>query len=218
MSTKLRQLARVQPLPLQPARDAQEKCELCAEPIGPGHRHLLDLESRELMCACQACKILFEGDAAGGGHYRLVPERRRRIADFELDDVCWADLRLPVEMAFFFHDSRAERVVAYYPSPAGATESLLELDAWDGLVRANPVLRTLEPDVEALLVNRSRGEPGHFVVPIEDCYRLVGIIRTNWRGLTGGTEVWEEIDGFFTGLASRAEEATAQREEAEWPR
>ena len=156
-------------------------------------------------------------DAAGGGHYRLIPERRLRIADFALDDVRWADLRLPVEMAFFFHDSRAERVVAYYPSPAGATESLLELEAWEELERANPVLETLEHDVEALLVNRSRGERQHFVVPIEDCYRLVGLIRTRWRGLSGGSEVWEEIDGFFAGLAAGAEQ-TEQREEAAWPR
>ena len=39
----------------------------------------------------------------------------------------------------------------------GPTESLLELDAWQALEAANPVLAQMEPDVEALLVNRARG-------------------------------------------------------------
>jgi hypothetical protein len=195
---------------------AQEQCELCGDPIPPEHRHLLDLRSRELMCACRACKILFDRGAAGGGHYRLVPDRRLSLPGFELDDVSWEELRVPVEMAFFFHHTGEGRVVAFYPSPAGPTESLLELDAWDEIERANPVLRTLEPDVEALLVNRSRGARQYFVVPIEDCYALVGLIRTRWRGLTGGQEVWEEIGLFFERLSDRSSEAPTEREEATW--
>lgn len=195
---------------------AQEHCELCGEPIPPEHRHLLDLSSRELMCACRACKILFDKGAAGGGHYKLVPDRRLSLPDFELDDVSWEELRIPVEMAFFFHHTGEERVVAFYPSPAGPTESLLELDAWEEIEAANPVLRTLEPDVEALLVNRSRGARQYFVVPIEDCYALVGLIRTRWRGLTGGQEVWEEIGRFFERLSGRCREAPTEREEATW--
>jgi hypothetical protein len=195
---------------------AVERCELCGDPIPPEHRHLLDLTNRELMCACRACKILFDQGAAGGGHYRLVPDRRLRITDFELDDVAWEELRIPVDMAFFFHHGEAGKVVAYYPSPAGPTESLLELDAWDELERANPLLGKLEADVEALLVNRSRGARQYFLVPIEDCYALVGLIRTRWRGLTGGREVWEEIETFFEGLSARSKEAHSEREEATW--
>jgi hypothetical protein len=198
-------------------REAElERCDLCGEPIPSDHRHLLDLRNRELMCACRACKILFDRGAAGGGHYRLVPDRRLRLADFELDDIAWEELRIPVEMAFFFHSSDAGRVVAYYPSPAGPTESLLDLGAWEEIERANPVLSDLEPDVEALLVNRSRGARDYFLVPIEDCYALVGVIRTRWRGLTGGSEVWDEIKGFFDGLRARSEEAHTEREEAAW--
>jgi hypothetical protein len=211
--SKLRQVAR------RAAAEQEatiERCELCGDPIPPEHRHLLDLTNRELMCACRACKILFDKGAAGGGHYRLVPDRRLRLADFEMDDVAWEELRIPVDMAFFFHRSDAGRVVAYYPSPAGPTESLLELDAWDELERANPVLRELEADVEALLVNRSRGTRQYFLVPIEDCYALVGLIRTRWRGLTGGREVWEEIESFFEGLSARSKEAHSEREEATW--
>jgi hypothetical protein len=194
----------------------EERCELCSEPIPPQHRHMLDLSTRELLCSCRACSILFDHSAAGGGHYRLVPDRRLRLDEFMLDDVRWANLRIPVEMAFFFRNSQAEKVVAYYPSPAGATESLLELDAWQELEEDNPVLRSLEPDVEALLVNRARGKRQHFVVPIEDCYRLVALIRTRWRGFSGGTEVWEEIDAFFDGLAQSAKPVSTERKEVAW--
>jgi hypothetical protein len=187
---------------------AQERCELCGEPVAPEHRHLLDLSRRELMCACRACAILFDRKAAGAGHYRLVPDRRLRVEDLELSDLAWEDLRLPVEMAFFFHSTAAGRVQAFYPSPMGPTESLLGLEAWDDLVAANPVLSGLAPDVEALLVNRVRGARGHWIVPIDDCYALVGLIRTRWRGLTGGTEVWLEIQRFFEGLDRRARPAS----------
>lgn len=209
-SSRLRQLA-------QRAADerqaAQERCELCGEPIPAQHRHLLDLKSGDLMCACQACKILFDRKAAGAGHYRLVPDRRLRIEDFRLDDESWAALEIPVDMAFFFHSTRAERVSAFYPSPAGPTESLLRFDAWKDIEEANPILRSLEPDVEALLVNRARGAREYFLVPIDDPYRLVALIRGRWRGLTGGQEVWEEIEGFFTGLSQSAKTVRTDQEE-----
>lgn len=177
-----------------------ERCELCSAPLPAGHRHLLDLRSRELLCACQACSLLFDRGAAGGGHYRLVPTRRWRLDEFELSDVLWEQLRIPVDMAFFFFSSAHQRVVAFYPSPMGPTESRLELPAWQELEAANPVLGELVPDVEAVLVNRVRGARRHWLVPIEDCYRLVGVIRTRWRGFTGGKEVWTEIEAFFAKL------------------
>ena len=191
---------------VQEREEALEHCDLCSAPIAPEHRHLLDVGTRELMCACRPCSLLFDRAAAGAGgrHYRLVPDRRLRIDDLELDDVAWADLRLPVELAFFFHSTPAERVQAFYPSPMGATESLLGLDAWRSLEDANPVLTTLEPDVEALLVHRARGERRHHLVPISDCYELSGLIRTRWRGLTGGREVWAEISRFYDALDGRA--------------
>jgi hypothetical protein len=205
VSSKLRQLAHAGPRP-EP-EDGDERCDLCGEPIPSEHRHLIDLRSRELMCACTACRILFEQDAAGGGHFRLVSDRRLRLEGFELDDVTWANLRLPVDLAFFFFRSDVGRVVAYYPSPAGPTESLLDLEAWEELEAEYPVLGTLEPDVEALLVNRTRGARQYLIVPIDACYRLVALMRTRWRGLTGGSEVWTEIAEFF-----------AREEEAAWPR
>ena len=66
--------------------------------------------------------------------------------------------------------------------------------------RANPALGALQPDVEALLVNRTHGCREYYLVPIDRCYALVGTIRRQWRGLSGGSEVWEAIGGFFARL------------------
>jgi hypothetical protein len=186
----------------------QERCDLCGEPVPPEHRHLLEVNTRELRCTCRACTILFHSRAASAGHYRLVPDRRLRLDDLELSDLAWEELRLPVAMAFFIRSTAAGRVQAFYPSPMGPTESALELEAWEALEAANPVLATLEPDVEALLVNRARGARQHWIVPIDDCYALVGVIRTHWRGLTGGAEVWREIARCFEGLDRRARPAS----------
>jgi hypothetical protein len=175
---------------------------------------MLDLRQRRLLCACRACSTLFDTRAAGGAHYRLIPERRLALDDFRLRDADWERLRIPVDMAFFFHNTEAGRVFAFYPSPMGATESRLELEAWQQIVAANSVLEEMEPDVEALLVNRAKGTRRHWIVPIDDCYRLVAVIRTRWRGFTGGKEVWLELDGFFDELDRRAQsgaKATARR-------
>ncbi len=131
-----------------------------------------------------------------------MPRRVDFLSDFRLTDAQWEELHLPINLAFFFRSSRAGRVVAVYPSPAGGTESLLGLESWNLLEEENPVLRELEPDVEALLVNRVGRSREHYRVPIDACYRLVGLIRANWRGLSGGAEVWEEIRQFFAVVES----------------
>jgi hypothetical protein len=186
------------------AEAAQEHCEMCSEPIPPEHRHLMDVLSREIMCSCRPCSILFDREAASEGKYRLVPDRRAFLEDFEMSDMQWDSLRIPVDMAFFFYSTPAERVVAFYPSPMGPTESLLRLGTWEELEASNPVLQDMQRDVEALLVNRVRGAREHFLVSMDECYRLIGLIRTNWRGLSGGREVWEEIERFFTELREQS--------------
>jgi hypothetical protein len=204
-ATRLRRLARRSAEAAVAAADeAPERCDVCGEPIAPRHRHLADLERHRLLCACHACRILFDRTAAGGGHFRLIPERARALPGFALDDAAWAALRVPVDMAFFFASTPAGRVVALYPGPMGATESLLPLDAWSDLMAANPVLGAMEPDVETLLVHRAGGARDHFVVPIDQAYRLVGTIRASWKGLGGGNRVWREIAEFFDQLREEA--------------
>jgi Family of unknown function (DUF5947) len=192
------------------AKAAQEHCDMCSEPIPPEHRHLLEVSTREMMCVCRPCSILFDREAASEGRYRLILDRCLFLEGFEMSDVQWESLRVPVDMAFFFYSTPAERVVAFYPSPMGPTESLLKLSAWEELERHNPVLGGMERDVEALLVNRVRGAREHFLVPIDECYSLVGLIRMHWRGLSGGREVWEKIGRFFEELRERSK--TAGRE------
>ena len=128
-----------------------------------------------------------------------------------MDDVQWESLRIPVGLAFLFYSTPAEKVLAYYPGPMGATESLLSLDTWGDLVQSNPILKKMEPDVEALLINRARGAKEYFLVPVDECYRLVGLLRMNWRGFTGGKEVWEEIGRFFKGLRARSKTLQSDR-------
>jgi hypothetical protein len=200
--SRLRRLAAQ--APAAPAADADERCELCHAPIPSRHRHLLELSSRELICACRPCSLLFDRSGSGNGRYRLVPERRLRLEGLALDDLAWEELRIPVDMAFFFRSSAAGRVLAYYPGPMGPVESQLGLDAWRGLEAANPILTGLEEDVEALLVNRVGGARRAWIVPVDECYGLVGLIRTRWRGLSGGRDVWREIDRFFDELDGRA--------------
>lgn len=184
--------------------EPQEQCELCGEPIPPEHRHLVEVSRREIKCVCHACSILFSREQASKGKYLLVPDRRVYLEDFHLDNDQWESLRIPVGLAFFFRSTPAGRCVAFYPSPMGPTESLLELSAWDDLEQRNPVLAGMKWDVEALLVNRARGAREYFLVPIDECYSLVGLIRMRWKGLSGGEEVWQEIARFFAALRARS--------------
>lgn len=199
-SLRLAQLARASSQSLE----VQERCELCREPIPSRHRHVFDLGSRNLLCACRACTVLFDRDAAGGGHYRLVPERRWFLSDLDLDDAEWDRLAIPVGFAFFVRSSSAERTVAHYPSPLGATEFAIAAGAWRDIELRNPVLAEMQPDVEALLVRRLQGTRDHWLVPLDECYALVGIVRTTWRGLTGGQKVWGEVARFFEELRRRS--------------
>ena len=191
------------------ATTQEEYCDLCGHSIPPDHRHLMEVTTREIMCVCRPCSILFDSQAASEGRYRIIPDRLLNLEDFEMSDAEWENLRVPVDMAFFFYNTPAGKVVAYYPSPMGPTESLLELQTWEELETANPVLKNMERDVEALLVNRARGASDHFLVPIDECYKLVGLIRTRWRGFSGGREVWDDISRFFEDLGKRAKTVKA---------
>ena len=191
-----------------PALAPGERCELCNEGIGDEHPHVVNLESRALMCTCRPCYLLFTERGAGAGKFAAVPERYLFDPDFTLSDAQWDEFQIPVKMAFFFANSVLEQTVAFYPSPAGATESLLPAETWGAMMAANPVFASLEPDVEALLVYRRDNAYECFLVPIDACYELVGHVRMNWKGFDGGQEAWEAIDGFFDGLRSRSRHVT----------
>jgi hypothetical protein len=195
--------------PPPPAEERGERCEMCAEPIGEWHGHVVDLEGRGLMCTCRPCAMLFTAEGAGGGRYKAVPERYRYAADVPVAEETWDAIGIPVGMAFFFTNSTLGRTVAFYPSPAGATESLLPLDAWSDLISAIPEFGDLRADVEALLVHKHQEEGFEcFAVPIDACYQLVGLVRTYWKGFSGGEEAWTEIHKFFATLRERSERVT----------
>jgi hypothetical protein len=179
-----------------------ERCELCGAAISPDHQHLIEPAVRKLVCSCEACAILFSGN--GSARYRRVPRDVRLLSRFQMTDEQWENLHLPINLAFFYHSSPAQRVVAMFPSPAGATESLLTLESWGDLAAANPTLAELQPDVEALLVDRVGDIREYWQVPIDECFKLVGLIRAHWRGLSGGTKVWGEITSFFNELREKS--------------
>jgi hypothetical protein len=189
----------------EPAAPAPERCELCATPVPDEHAHLVEPAERRLLCACPACALLF---SEPGLRYRRVPDRYLVDPGFTLSDAQWDALQVPVGMAFFLRNSARAAVVACYPSPAGATESELPLEAWADGVGASALAEVLEPDVEALLVRRDAAGRGDsaaaLLVPIDACYRLVGLVRRHWKGFDGGAEAWAAIDGFFAELHERA--------------
>ena len=207
-------LKRIRDMPLQPKPRPGERCELCAELIPDQHGHVVDLETRALMCACRPCYLVFAPMGAGGKRYRAVPDRYVSFPDFNLTSAQWDALQIPVGVAFFFVNSALGHVAAFYPSPAGATESLLSLDSWDEIVSANPDLATLQPDVEAFLVRSAERRSGPasaecYLVPIDVCYELVGELRRLWKGFDGGAEAHAALDAFFDRVQTRAQRAPA---------
>jgi hypothetical protein len=198
--------------------EGAERCEMCREVLGERHGHVVDLEKRSLSCTCRACYLLFTHEGAVGGRYRAVPEHVYHDPGRPLTDADWNELQIPVAMAFFFYNSALDRVVAGYPSPGGATECELDLAAWDRLAAAHPLLGTLAPDVEAIFVNRTEdgsvspgGQPPQtppryevFLIPVDECYSLVGELRMKWQGFDGGAEARAALAVFLDGLRRRA--------------
>jgi len=177
----------------QPARP--QNCAICGAGLVAGHQHLIEPAPRKLVCACDACALLFGSE---GSKYKRVPRRARFLDGFGISDAQWDALAIPIDVAFFFENSIRGKIVALYSSASGPVESLVSRDAWDGIALDNPALAGMESDVEALLVNRAGKE--YFLVPIDKTFELVGLIRAHRRGLSGGTEIWEKIRRLLTGL------------------
>ncbi len=173
--------------------------------VAPRHRHLLEVATRKIICACDPCALRFESAI---GRFKLIPRDARALPGFQMTDAEWNSLALPINLAFFFHSTPAGKVVAMYPSPAGATESLLSLTSWETLVAANPPLGELQADVEALLLNRLGEARESFIAPLDICFELVGLIRLHWRGFSGGEKVWQELESFFAKLRAQTQPST----------
>lgn len=198
MTTGLRRFARPSP---RAGEAAPDRCELCGESLPERHSHMVDPSQQSLACACIACALLF---SRPGGRYRTVPDRVRHDPDRPLTRAEWASLRIPVAMAFFMASSAAERVVASYPSAAGATECELDLADWDRLTATHSLLRAAEADVEAILVNAGGDGVETFLVPIDVCYELAGSLRLCWRGFDGGAEARQLLTEFLDGIRDRS--------------
>jgi hypothetical protein len=186
-----------------------ERCEMCNEPIGAQHQHVVDLDTRGLMCTCRGCYLLFSSEGAHQRH-RAVPERYLSFPAFRLGPGQWEQLEIPVALAFFFHNSVQDRTIAFYPGPAGATESELPLAAWQSVLEANPAFASVAPDTEALMI-RAPG-PQHplaeaLLVPIDCCYELVGQLRSVWRGFDGGQDARACIESWFRAVRDRSRPA-----------
>jgi hypothetical protein len=195
----------------QAPEPAGERCEMCSESIADEHQHVVNVAGRQLMCVCRACYLLFT-DSNADLRYRAVPDRYLAFEDFALDRRAWEALQIPVGVAFFFTNSALQRTVAFYPGPAGACESELNLDSWNAIRGADSRVGLLADDVEALLVrvpenDGADGEfaqPQSYLVPIDVCYEFVGRLRMLWRGFDGGQEARQFIDSFFSQIDARA--------------
>lgn len=190
-----------------------ERCELCDTPVDSRHGHVVDREHQRLMCTCRACYLLFTherstspdgADAQPAVRYRAVPDRYLHDPERQLTQADWERLQVPVGAAFFIRGVGDRPVAGFYPSPAGATECLLDLAAWSELGERHPLLNAAEAEVEAILIRRSESGIDCFLVPVDACYELVGAMRLLWRGFDGGAEARTRIDEFFDTVRTRA--------------
>ncbi|MFG3343880.1 DUF5947 family protein [Streptomyces sp. NPDC048018] len=190
-----------------PRPPREERCELCGARLADaGHRHLADVDRRALACACGPCAQLMDHSAATRSRFRAVPDRVLADPAHRVDDAVWESLRIPVSVAFLFHNSALGRAVALYPSPAGAAESEPEDPAWEAVRGATRLADLLDPDVEALLMRRHQGRTECFLVPIDICYELVGRMRLHWQGFDGGAEARADLDAVFARVRGAARE------------
>jgi hypothetical protein len=189
-----------------PSPRVGERCEMCAEPIADEHQHVVNVEGRQLMCVCRSCYLLFV-DQNAALRYRAVPDRYLAFPGFTISKAEWNALDIPVGLAFFFRNSVLAKTVAFYPGPAGATESELPLAEWNSILDRHPELDVLADDVEALLIRvpeRGTAAASCLLLPIDACYEFVGRIRLLWHGFDGGQDVRRYMDEFFDTISARA--------------
>jgi len=181
-------------------RRTEDRCALCGAPVEARHSHVVEAATGGVLCVCRGCAAAFDH---ASGKFRRIPERVAALDDLRMTDEEWASFAIPIGLAFFRRNSVQGKVQAFYPSPLGAVESSVPEDAWEALVRANPELASMEPDVEALLVRVSNRRRECFIAPLDECHALIGLIRREWRGFSGGDGVAPALDRFFAELREK---------------
>jgi hypothetical protein len=153
------------------------------------------------VCACEACWALYSGDAeyrptgcgrCGWINASTVTPRRGRA------------FQIPIGLAFFMRSTVTGGVVAFYPSPAGATESELSLDVLGRAGRAQPVLEHLDPMPRRSSSTAPPSPTSTRSLPIDDCYALVGLIKSRWEGISGGAAIEQAVPEFFEAIRARS--------------
>jgi hypothetical protein len=176
----------------------EAECDLCGTSMPEDHRHLLQLDERSIVCVCESCWALRSGDA----EFRPVGSRVIWLDSLDLPDDLWARFHIPIGLAFFMRTGGG--VVAFYPSPAGATESEIDPGVFAELCERNPRVKELDVDAEVLIVDRLGEGMRSAIAPTDQAYKLVGLVKTNWQGISGGPALAGAVDGFFEELREKA--------------
>jgi hypothetical protein len=159
---------------------AHERCTLCSAPIGAKHDHLDSPERREIACACDGCALIIPSSEYA--RYRRVPRGVQRVG--VVDVAGWLDrLNVPVGIVAIVRDDRDGARLAY-PGPAGLVEATVDPAVWSALCSDVPAVAGLVPETEALVWSALTQEV--LRTGIDVVFRLVGELRTHWRGIHGG--------------------------------
>jgi hypothetical protein len=189
---------------------AGPRCGVCDAVIGRVHRHLLAVAGRALVCGCADCHARPDSDRhradpdrylAVPDRYLAVPDRYLEFAGDVLDAATWDELRVPAGLAFVSRPAAGAGLVVCGPALGRTTEAELPEPVWERLVERHPSFAVLRPGVEALLLRRA----GCFLVPIDACLELAGMLRTSWRGFDGGPAGAGSLASFFARVRARCQ-------------
>jgi hypothetical protein len=205
----------IYPLQRMSAASSECHCAFCGAPVPAEHAHLLDRASQRLTCACGPCAVL--ATAEKNPRYLRVANEFRRLEDCDFNDPEWEALMAPTGLTILVRDAQ-DRIFVIDPTPADdagagpgelplppcAAEHPVPAGLWRSLIAAHPSLRALQPEVDALLIHRLGPEPECFLVPRDEANRLTALLQQNWRGLSGGFDLWRAVARFFDDVRGRS--------------
>ncbi len=168
-----------------------EHCDLCQEQVPDEHRHLYDTDGGEVLCACRACSLLFAGEEAAQGATGWC--RGAASASRRSTRPAWA---CPSAWRSSCPPPTA-RSAAHYPSPRATRCG----GGPGGLGRSRgglPACASCAPTWRRCSSTRHGGRAA-LDRPVDDCHRVVAIVRREWR-MSGGDRVWPAVEQFFAGL------------------